>query len=104
MRSTDFSTTLDGYLKRLHEKLQDQRMAFVQQALFAEHAYPLSGVPDHLLARRPRCRSVPSINPALLGKAAERLRQSAKACEKAYLARAAQEFAIPPCSCGASMT
>ena len=97
LRVTDFSATLNRYIKELHDEVASERKAAAQQhKLLDSDAYRLAADPTRLQASPERLSDVPSIDLAPLDEAAERLAQSAQAYAKAYSARAASGLAIPP--------
>ncbi|MBD8899686.1 transferrin receptor-like dimerization domain-containing protein [Rhodanobacter sp. DHG33] len=90
LRFGDFSDTLDGYVKQLHELVDATRKATDEQhRLLAAHAYALADDPSHPVAPPARDSDVPAINLAPLDQAAQRLKLSALAYETAYHAHAA---------------
>ena len=96
MRFTDFSATLDRYVRQLHQEIAGERKAARQQhELLDANAYQLAADPARPVAPPERLSDVPNIDLAPLDQAAARLRQSAAACETAYEARAAGGLAIP---------
>jgi N-acetylated-alpha-linked acidic dipeptidase len=96
MRYADFSTTLDRYVGELHEIVAGERKATAaQHELLDADAYRLAADPTHPVAPPERLTDVPSIDLAPLDQAAKRLRQSAKAYEAAYEARASAGLSIP---------
>jgi N-acetylated-alpha-linked acidic dipeptidase len=96
MRFTDFSGTLDRYVKELHQEVAAERRAAAQQhKLLDSDAYRLASDPTRPVAPPERLSDVPNIDLAPLDLAAQRLRQSAQAFETAYAASAAAGLAIP---------
>ncbi|HEY6515237.1 MAG TPA: transferrin receptor-like dimerization domain-containing protein [Steroidobacteraceae bacterium] len=97
MRFSDFSTTLDRYIKELHAEAATERKATAQQhKLLDADAYRLAGDPTRPPLAPERLSDVPSIDLAPLDQAARRLQQSAEAYETAYAARVATGLAISP--------
>ncbi len=96
MRFSDFSTTLDRYVKQLHEEADNERKAAAaQHRLLDSGAYKLAADPLHPVEPPERLSDVPNVNLAPLDTAAKRLKDSAQAYEKAYNARAAKGLDIP---------
>ncbi|HEX5460613.1 MAG TPA: transferrin receptor-like dimerization domain-containing protein [Steroidobacteraceae bacterium] len=96
MRFTDFSATLDRYVKELHQELAGESKAAQQQhKLLDANAYQLAADPTRPVAPPQRLSDVPDIDLGPLDQAATRLRQSASAYETAYQARASAGLAIP---------
>jgi N-acetylated-alpha-linked acidic dipeptidase len=96
MRFGDFSDTLDRYVKELHKLVDNTRKATEKQhKLMAMHAYELDSDPTRPVAPPERDSDVPKIDLAPLDQAAKALKQSAKAYESAYEARAANGLRIP---------
>ncbi|HEX3844776.1 MAG TPA: transferrin receptor-like dimerization domain-containing protein [Steroidobacteraceae bacterium] len=96
MRFTDFSATLDRYVKQLHQEVAAERKAAQQQhALFASDAYRLAADPSRPVAPPERLTDVPNVDLAPLDHAASQLWQSAQAWQAAYEARASAGLAIP---------
>jgi N-acetylated-alpha-linked acidic dipeptidase len=96
MRFTDFSATLDRYVRQLHEEIAAERKAAQQQSrLFESDAYRLAADPTSPVAPPERLSQVPDVDLAPLDQAASRLGQSARACEAAYEARASDGLSIP---------
>jgi N-acetylated-alpha-linked acidic dipeptidase len=96
MRFTDFSSTLDRYIKGLHQEVAAERKAAQEQhKLLDSDAYRLAADPTRPVAPPERLSDVPDVNLVPLDQAAQRLRQSATAYETAYQARAAAGLAIP---------
>ena len=96
MRFADFSATLDRYVRQLHKEVDDERKAAQQQRkLFDADAYRLAADPTRPVAPPQRLSDVPDVDLGPLDQAAARLRQSAKAYEAAYDARAAAGLTIP---------
>ena len=96
MRFTDFSATLDRYVKELHQELAEESKAAQQQhELLDANAYQLAADPTRPVAPPERLSDVPNIDLGPLDQAAAQLRQSADAYETAYEARASAGFAIP---------
>ena len=96
MRFTDFSATLDRYLGQLHKEVDDERKAALEQhKLLDADAYRLAADPSRPLAPPQRLSDVPNVDLGPLDAAAARLRQSAKAYEAAYEARAAAGLSLP---------
>jgi N-acetylated-alpha-linked acidic dipeptidase len=97
MRFTDFSATLNRYIKELHAEVAAERKAAAQQhELLDADAYRLAADPTRPPAAPERLSDVPSIDLGPLDQAAQRLQQSAQAYEAAYAARAAAGLAISP--------
>ena len=97
MRFGDFSSTLDRYVKQLHEQVANERKAAgAQHKLLDAGAYKLASDPLHPLAPPERLSDVPKVDLAPLDTAAKKLKESAQAYEKAYDARAAKGLDIPP--------
>lgn len=95
MRFTDFSVTLNRYVKQLHGVVAAERRAAAQQhKLLDAGAYRLAADPTRPVAPPERLSDVPNIDLAPLDEAAKRLQQSAQAYETAYDARAAAGLAI----------
>ncbi|MGB6489622.1 MAG: transferrin receptor-like dimerization domain-containing protein [Steroidobacteraceae bacterium] len=96
MRFEDFSSTVDRYVAQIHEEVAAERQAAEQQQkLFSSDAYRLAADPTRPIAPPERLSSVPDIDLTPLDDAAQRLRQSARAYEAAYGARAAGGLSIP---------
>ena len=96
MRFGDFSDTLDRYMDQLHKLVDNTRKATEKQhKLLDMHAYELDSDPTRPVAPPERDSDVPKIDLAPLDEAARALRQSAKAYEAAYDARAASGLQIP---------
>jgi N-acetylated-alpha-linked acidic dipeptidase len=96
MRFVDFSTTLDRYVKELHQLASGERKAAQQQhKLLDANDYQLVADPTRPVAPPERLSDVPNIDLSPLDQAAARLRQSAEAYETAYQARASAGLAIP---------
>jgi N-acetylated-alpha-linked acidic dipeptidase len=96
MRFVDFSSTLDRYVKQLHQLVDDERKAARQQhKLLDANDYQLVADPTRPVAPPERLSDVPNIDLSPLDQAAARLRQSADAYETAYEARASAGLAIP---------
>ena len=96
MRFTDFSATLDRYLKQLHQEVTDEREAAERQhKLFAADAYRLAADPTRPVAPPELLSDVPHVDLGPLDRAAQGLRQSARAFETAYAARASAGLSIP---------
>jgi N-acetylated-alpha-linked acidic dipeptidase len=96
MRFDDFSSSVDRYVAQLHEEVAAERQAAQQQQkLFSSNAYRLAADPTRPLAPPERLSSVPDLDLTPLDDAAQRLRQSARAYEAAYDARAAGGLSIP---------
>ena len=96
MRFTDFSATLDRYVKELHQELAEESKATQQQhKLLDANVYQLAADPTRPVAPPERLSDVPNIDLGPLDQAASRLRQSAAAYETAYEARASAGLAIP---------
>lgn len=96
MRFTDFSATLDRYVRGLHQEVDAERKAAQRQhQLLDANAFVLTADPTQAVAPPERLSDVPSIDLAPLDQAAERLRQSAQAYQSAYEARAAAGLSIP---------
>ncbi len=96
MRFTDFSATLDRYLKELHQEVTDERKAAERQhKLFAGDAYRLAADPTRPVAPPERLSDVPNVDLGPLDRAAQGLQQSARAFETAYAARASAGLSIP---------
>lgn len=96
MRFTDFSATLDRYVRGLHREVDTERKAAQQQhELLDANAYGLTADPTQPVAPPERLPDVPSVDLTPLDQAAQRLRQSARAFESAYAARAAAGLSIP---------
>ncbi|MGH8126653.1 MAG: M28 family peptidase, partial [Rhodanobacteraceae bacterium] len=89
MRFSDFSNTLDRYVKQMHKEVENERKAAEQQhKLLAAGDYKLASDPSHPVAPPARLSDVPKIDFAPLDAAAKKLKESAQAYEKAYNARA----------------
>jgi N-acetylated-alpha-linked acidic dipeptidase len=96
MRFTDFSNTLDRYVKELHQEVAAERKAAEQQhKLLDSNAYQLAADPTRPVAPPERLLDVPNVDLAPLDEAAQRLQQSAQAYETAYEASAAAGLSIP---------
>ena len=96
MRFADFSATLDRYVKELHKEVDTERKAAQQQhKLLDANAYRLAADPTRPVAPPERLSDVPNVDLGPLDQAAAGLRQSAKAYEAAYEARAAAGLSIP---------
>jgi N-acetylated-alpha-linked acidic dipeptidase len=96
MRFTDFSSTLNRYVKELHQEVASERKAAVQQhKLLDSNAYQLAADPTRPVAPPERLLDVPNVDLAPLDQAAQQLQQSAQAYEAAYQASAAAGLAIP---------
>lgn len=96
MRFIDFSATLDRYVRGLHREVDTERKAAQQQhELLDANAYGLTADPTQPVAPPERLPDVPSVDLTPLDQAAQRLRQSARAFESAYAARAAAGLSIP---------
>ena len=96
MRFSDFSATLDRYVKQLHQAVVSERKAAQQQhKLLDSNAYQLAADPTRPVAPPERLLDVPNVDLAPLDQAAQRLRQSAKAYEAAYEASAAAGLSLP---------
>jgi N-acetylated-alpha-linked acidic dipeptidase len=96
MRFTDFSATLDRYVKQLHREVADESKAAQQQhKLLDANDYRLAADPTRPVAPPERLSDVPNIDLGPLDQAAAALRQSAQAYEAAYQARASAGLAIP---------
>jgi N-acetylated-alpha-linked acidic dipeptidase len=96
MRFTDFSATLDRYVKQLHQEVAGESKAAQQQhKLLDANDYQLAADPTRPVAPPERLSDVPNIDLGPLDQAAAALRQSAQAYEAAYQARASAGLAIP---------
>lgn len=96
MRFTDFSATLDRYVKQLHDEVSDERKAAQRQhKLLDSDAYRLTSDPTRPVSPPERLSDVPNVDLSPLDQAAQRLRQSAQAFETAYAARASAGLSIP---------
>jgi N-acetylated-alpha-linked acidic dipeptidase len=96
MRFTDFSSTLDRYVKELHQEVASERKAAQQQhKLLDSNAYQLAADPTRPVAAPERLADVPNVDLAPLDQAAQRLQQSAQAYEAAYESSAAAGLSIP---------
>jgi N-acetylated-alpha-linked acidic dipeptidase len=96
MRFTDFSSTLDRYVKELHQEVASERKAAQQQhRLLDSNAYQLAADPTRPVAPPERLADVPNVDLAPLDQAAQRLQQSAQAYEAAYESSAAAGLSIP---------
>ncbi|HEY1891244.1 MAG TPA: transferrin receptor-like dimerization domain-containing protein [Steroidobacteraceae bacterium] len=97
MRFSDFSATLNRYIKELHaEVAAERKMTAQQHNLFDADAYRLAADPARPPVAPERLSDVPSIDLAPLDQAARRLQQSAAAYETAYATRVATGLAISP--------
>ncbi len=97
MRFTDFSATLDRYVKELHEKVSDERKAAERQhKLLDADSYRLASDPTSPVAPPERLSGVPNVDLGPLDQAAQRLRESAQAFANAYAARQSAGLSIPP--------
>ncbi len=89
MRFSDFSATLDHYIKQLHNEVkQERKQAGQRDRALDAGLYKLVSDPKHPLAPPQRLSKVPQIDFAPLDAAAKQLKQSAQAYETAYAARA----------------
>jgi N-acetylated-alpha-linked acidic dipeptidase len=96
LRFTDFSDTLDRYVGQLHREVDRARQAAREQhKLLDARAYRLAADPTRPVAPPQRLSDVPDVDLGPLDRAAAALRQSAKAYEAAYTARAAAGLSIP---------
>ena len=96
MRFSDFSSTLDRYVKELHQEVADERKAAQRQhKLLDSNAYRLAADPTRPVAPPERLSDVPSVDLAPLDEAAKRLQESAQAYEAAYQARSSAGLSIP---------
>ncbi len=96
MRFGDFSSTLDRYMTELHKLVDDTRKDTEQQhRLLDQHAFALASDPTRPVTPPARDSDVPAINLAPLDEAARQLKQSARAYEDAYDARAKAGFDLP---------
>ena len=96
MRFTDFSATLNRYVQQLHQEVAAGRKAAQQQhALLASDAYRLAADPTRPVAPPERLLDVPNVDLGPLDQVASQLRQSARACQAAYEARASAGLSIP---------
>ena len=97
MRFDDFSNALDRYVMQLHQEVKSERKAAEEQhKLLSYNAYRLESDPKHPLAPPQRLSDVPKVDLTPLDTAARKLKESAKAYEKAYDKRATAGLKIPP--------
>ncbi|MGH8111424.1 MAG: transferrin receptor-like dimerization domain-containing protein [Rhodanobacteraceae bacterium] len=96
MRFSDFSATLDRYVKQLHEEADNERKAAAAQSkLLDAGAYKLAADPLHPVAPPERLSEVPQIHFAPLDTAAKKLKESAQVYEKACNVCVAKRLDIP---------
>ncbi|WP_114239328.1 transferrin receptor-like dimerization domain-containing protein [Dyella sp. C9] len=97
MRFGDFSDTLDRYVEQLHKLVDNTRKDTEQQHLLIDsRAYALVVDPTRPVGPPARDSDVGNIQLAPLDQAADALKQSAKAYQAAYDARAAAGFNLSP--------
>jgi N-acetylated-alpha-linked acidic dipeptidase len=96
MRFGDFSSTLDRYVKQMHQEVdQERKAAGAQHKLLDAGAYKLAADPLHPVAPPERLSDVRTVDLAPLDTAAKKLKKSAQAYEKAYHTRAKTGLDIP---------
>jgi N-acetylated-alpha-linked acidic dipeptidase len=96
LRFADFSSTLNRYVRELHQEVASERKEAQQQhELLDADAYRLAADPTRPVAAPERLSDVPNVDLGPLDEAARKLQQSARAYESAYEARAAAGLSIP---------
>jgi len=96
LRFRDFSDTLDRYVSQLNTVVSDTRKDTEQQHLLLDqHAYALDSDPTRPVAPPARDSDMPQIQLTALEQSAKQLKESVKAYEAAYDARAAAGFNLP---------
>jgi len=97
LRFSDFSDTLDRYVTDLHKKVEAAGKETLQQHdLLEANAYALVSDPTRPVGPPVRDSDVPAIDLAPLDAAVKHLKQSTKAFDDAFAARAAAGFRATP--------
>jgi N-acetylated-alpha-linked acidic dipeptidase len=96
MEFGSFASTIDGYVKELHE-LTDNKRKHAEELvkLLDKKAFELAADPTRRVAPPQREVEVPYLNLAALDNAVARVKKSAKAYDEAYLAFAGRGTELP---------
>ena len=99
MEFGSFATTLDTYMKELHELADGKRKQSDELAqLLDKKAFELAADPTRRVAPPQREPEVPYLNLAALDNAVARVKKSAKAYDAAYAALAARGTELSACA------